>query len=88
MVVFDDGEVQRTELRCFTAGSCSDVWKGILDDVPVAIKVFRGLPYVEGMKEQFWDVSTTELHYFYSNADYYPAALDEGSESVVKTATP
>ena len=59
VVVFDEGRVQRTEQRSFTAGSCSDVWKGEVDGFPVAIKVYRGLPYVEGVREQFWNVSAS-----------------------------
>lgn len=61
VVVFADGQVKRTEQRCFTAGSCSDVWNGDINGFPVAIKVYRGLPYVDGVQEQFWGVSIAAL---------------------------
>jgi len=61
VVIFEDGEVQRPDSRCFTAGSCSDVWKGYLCGEAVAVKVFRGLPYVEGVRDQFQDLLMKEV---------------------------
>ncbi|KLO16952.1 kinase-like protein [Schizopora paradoxa] len=61
VVVFDEGQVKRTESRSFTAGSCSDVWKVDYNGSPVAIKVYRGLPYVDGVKEQFWNLLMKEV---------------------------
>ena len=59
--VFEIGAVKREQEFCFANGSCADIWKASFNGQKVAVKVWRGVPYTEHLRQAFHKVTLSKL---------------------------